>query len=586
MNRTASVLAGYVGVLGSLALFFYLLDRNVPDHARSVHIAKGAIAIMAVIAIFYEQYRQWTRRPIQERWKKAVAVTLGVVSFALYLNVFKLGYREWYHRHDQFHYYVGAKYFPELGYDWLYKCAAVAQDDMGTVQGPNGRYVNMKAEVNRPQRKLRDIGATNLLIKAKGDLGDGRKGILDEPHLCKDRFSPERWELFKNDIKFFRFEAGRGYWEGMQKDHGYNPPPVWTLGGYFTASLGPASVKLQQALGALDIGFMVLTFIAIYWAFGYRVFAGAAILWGCEAAGDPYYWTGGAFLRQDWLFWIVMALCLARKRWFKLAGAAMVYAGLLRIFPGLMVIGWLVVAGAFIFRNKRMHPDHVQALIGGCTAAAILLGASTYVVGGGDMKKGFGVWEAFYHHTIEVHDRTPLTNHMGLRVIVAHNPGTGKESGRMKYTRDNSMVDPFQTWKEMRLERYDKYKPVAYAFILAVFGVFVYVVRRVKHLWIAQALAVVFVILLSQLTNYYYAFMVCAAPLTRLNKKIELAICGYVVLTQFVFMRFGWNDDKYALQSVLALIFCFALLGFFWPKKATTKKAPAKPLRKATTAAA
>ena len=75
-------------------------------------------------------------------------------------------------------------------------------------------------------------------------------------------------------------------------------------------------------------------FAAIYWAFGWRVFAVAAIFWGCQLPAE-YFWTGGAFMRQDWLFWLVLSACLVRKRFHALGGAAFAYSTLLRVFPGL-----------------------------------------------------------------------------------------------------------------------------------------------------------------------------------------------------------------------------------------------------------
>ena len=36
------------------------------------------------------------------------------------------------------------------------------------------------------------------------------------------------------------------------------------------------------------------------WAFGWRVMAVATVFWGCNAPAN-FYWTGGAFLRQDWI---------------------------------------------------------------------------------------------------------------------------------------------------------------------------------------------------------------------------------------------------------------------------------------------
>ena len=96
---------------------------------------------------------------------------------------------------------------------------------------------------------------------------------------------------------------------------------------------------------------------------------------------------------------------------------------------------------------------------------------------------------------------------------------------------------------------------------------FVYVLRRVRSPWVAQGLSVVFVILLSQLTNYYYGFLVCAVPLIRIRRDFELAFFGYVILTQVVWLTAYWNDDKYTMQTLLALLLSYGLIGALWPPK-------------------
>jgi hypothetical protein len=241
-------------------------------------------------------------------------------------------------------------------------------------------------------------------------------------------------------------------------------------------------------------------------------------------------------------------------------------------------------------------------LIGGVLGAAVIIPLSLAA-------SGVRSYQEFYQHTLQVHDQTPLTNHMGLRVLVAHNMKAqavyqiGRElsplaesatnrgwisdntvsrisdafdykeaasaaSGRMKFTKDVKLRDPFEVWKRMRNERYARYKWVAYGIIAALFAFFVYVLRRIKTLWVAECLGQIFIILLSQLTCYYYSFMILTAPLTKVRRDIEVPLFGLAALSQFVWINSYWNDDKYTALTLISLAFCVGLLCAFTPKGA------------------
>ena len=562
----------YLAVAAGLGLFFFALHEFVDDHAVAVDLTKALIALAAAGLVFFEAYRVGERRPVAERWKKAIGVALGVAAILAYFNGFRFGYAKYYHRWDQFHYYMGAKYFGELKYDGLYKCSAIAQHDLGiatfvTDEGKTLR-LDLKKEVNHPDKKIRNLGGDNLLMPVctarDATTNACTEGILADPGQCVNRFTPERWEEFKKDVTFFRFSSDKQYWEDMQRDHGYNPPPVWTLAGKFFGELAPASTRYLQFLAALDIAFLLGMFVALWWAFGWRVFAVAAIFWGCQSSA-PFYWTGGAFLRQDWLFWLVLSVCLLRKKRPMLAGAAVAYATLLRIFPGLVLVGFLVAVPMWLIKYRRINPVHLRFALGGILGTAVLVGASLKVAGKDSYRD-------FYEHTIKVHDQTPLTNHMGLRVLVAQpSPveikslgiGTGPKSGRMEYTKDTKLTDPFEVWKRMRNERYEAKKIWAYAIIGLSVGALAYVLRRVKSLWIVTCLAQIFIILGSQLTCYYYSFMVLTAPLTKVKRGIEAPLFGLAALSQFVWRGFYWNDDKYWVLTAISLVFCYGLLCAF-----------------------
>jgi hypothetical protein len=263
-----------------------------------------------------------------------------------------------------------------------------------------------------------------------------------------------------------------------------------------------------------------------------------------------------------------------------------------------------------------MHPDHKQALIGGTIAALVLVPLASVMTMKDDgsplVERLADPYVSFYSHTLEVHDKTPLTNHMGLRVIVAHKfvelqplrlrtaeeqlawrngltdgqrrsigwtapvqlpvrMSSGPSSGQMEFVRDEKLTDPFKIWKEMRNERYRRYRLVAYGALLAALAAFVVVVRRVKSLWVAQCLGQIFIILLSQLTCYYYSFMILGAPLTRLRRSAELGMFAVAAVTQIVWMNSYWNDNKYTMLTIVSLVWCSVLVGMFWRRERATE---------------
>src|SRR5262249_14806301 len=246
--------------------------------------------------------------------------------------------------------------------------------------------------------------------------------------------------------------------------HGYNPPPVWTLVGHALASLHAADASFFRILAALDLVLLAAMCLAIYWAFGWRVLCGALVFWGCQYPAS-YGWTGGAFLRQDWIFWLVVTACLLKKGWHGAAGATFAYSTLLRIFPGVLLIGPVALAGWHFWRHRYLAGSHWRMAAGGLLAAAGLVITSLLILGEGDYKD-------FWRHII-LHNSTPLPNHMGLKTIFSHSfyaprapiaglpeapwsswPVTGVSEGQPQQPRDEGFIDPFLAWKESRRERF------------------------------------------------------------------------------------------------------------------------------------
>jgi hypothetical protein len=508
----------------------------------SLSWVKAFLAFGAAALSVYEGNRILIKKAPPHHWVKGIGLTLAIIGIGAYFRFGDLGYTNFYHRWEFFHYYLGSKYDRELGYERLYKCVAVAQADSGQTN-----------EVRA--RKLRDLDEDQLIPA---------QAVLDHPEECRDRFKAERWDAFKEDVKWFRNSSNLQYWNDMQKDHGYNPPPVWTVMGHFWSSLRAASDGYIKFLASFDLLFFVGIFASIYWAFGWRVFAVAAIFWGTQQPAE-YFWTGGAFMRQDWLFYLVLSGCLIRKRYFALGGAAFAYSTLLRVFPGVLLAGWLVVAGVYFWKHRRFAPSHLRVGLGGIAATVLLVGISIGVAGTESYRE-------FYKH-IQVHNHTPLTNNMGLATVLSQG-----YSGRMEFTRDEKLLDPFRDWKQMRRDRLEAFRPLHVVLLAALGFAFFLVVRRVKSLWVAQALSLTMFVALVEVTCYYYSIFILAAYLSRLRRGVEQWILCVAGISQLLVVNrivSYFYDDRYTAQAVLFCVFALSLLVAYWPRR-KSQDAPKK----------
>lgn len=454
---------------------------------------------------------------VKERTKQLIGSILALAAILLFFLFFHLSYKGYYHRWELFHYYMGSKYAKELSYERIYVCSAIADAETGN-------------EKDAKRRKMRDL-RVNLLTPTKA--------ILEHPEECKSHFTPERWEDFKQDLVFFRKVSGRQYWNDMQKDHGYNPPPIWTIAGHYLSILQPANDAYFKLLSAIDVVLTALLFIAIGWAFGWRVAVVGAIFWGTQEPA-PFYWTGGAFLRQDWFFMAVLSACLARKRYFFWSGAALFYSAGLRVFPALLWFGPLIITGWHLWKHRRFDKRHLRFIAGGTVAAALLFGVSLHVA------DGMRAWKEFAHH-ISVHKNTALTNNMGMETVLKSSP-----EGRMKYTRDNRLLDPFERWKDARKARGEMLQPLQYALLAAFAGLLIWTLREIKSLWIGMGLSLLFIMGAVETTCYYFSIWILAALLTKAKRQMEWPLLA-VFFGVFMFVAYKLLATRAGVNELVAL---------------------------------
>ncbi len=351
---------------------------------------KALLACTAAGLALAEAFRRLRGRPVSPRLVAWIAGVLAALGAAGYLASDTVNAENYAHLWEFFHYYVGSKYHAELGYGRLYVCTAVAQSEVG----PAARAAQKK-------ETIRDLDNEGEMPVSQA---------LKRAAECHARFTKARWRAFRADVDWFRTHTEPGYWASMQRDHGYNPPPLWTAYGGAIASLVPLSNRNLDILASLDILLLCAVFLAIWYAFGWRVMSLALIGFGTQIPSAATF-TGGAFLRQDWLFLTVLAVVLARRHRPAASGAALSAATLLRIFPLLLFAGPAVGAIVHLVRRRRPKREHLRFFVGAAVAGVVLIGA-------GSLRTGFKDYPRFVRH-IRRHGAVPLTNNMGLRVLVA-----------------------------------------------------------------------------------------------------------------------------------------------------------------------
>ncbi len=486
------------------------------------------LTLGGALLLIYEARAYKMGQGVSEKTRRRVAIVLTALAFGAYFDFFNPNtrYSQYYHRHEFYHYYLGSKYNRELEYTNLYECTAIAEIQLGR-----------GAEVRN--REIRDL-SVNLIKPVKDTY------VLSNPAKCTSRFTPKRWAAFKHDVNWIYHSSAGSYWTNMQKDHGYNPPPVWTMEGKLFAQLGPASDKVFKELASLDIILQLGMVLMIGWAFGWRIMAIATVFWGCNSAAN-FYWTGGAFLRQDWLFFLVASVCLARKRKFGLSGAALTWSSLLRVFPMILFAGPLAIMAFEVLRKRRLSWDYKRFLGGAIIAGGLLIPTSVIVCGPQS-------WPAFFRHIITLKN-TPLTNQMGLETMIEHN-----WKGRMRFTRDDNLDDPFQLWKEGRLHRLHEHRFLFYGIVVLMLAWTLWSLRRTKLIWVAIPLGLPLFATLTNLTCYYYSMFLIAAVLALCRPQLGPVILAVSGASQILYLKYYWVDDKFTAQAWLFYGLCVMLL--------------------------
>lgn len=304
-----------------------------------------------------------------------VCLAIATLTASTAGDLWRFSSSSWVRVWNVYHYYLGAKYFEELGYRDLY-VASLQADREGD---------NYWSDIPR----VRDLKTYQRV----------RRSVAETGYEAHDHFSPLRWQEFQRDVSALQKQLPARDWRPIFTDRGYNPSPLWTALGGTLAGFFPADQTLTlKLLGLLDFGLLATTFWCAYRAFGPRAAALLVLFFALSPVNQGR--IVGGFLQFDWLCAIVCGFCQLRRERPVSAAALLAYAVMSRSFPLLLVAAaGLPVVWRWI-ASGRIRRTYLRFAVGLASFCVLAFGVGCLAGGGLD------AWSDFagnLHHHAEEH---------------------------------------------------------------------------------------------------------------------------------------------------------------------------------------
>ncbi|MBK6577044.1 MAG: hypothetical protein IPG17_12730 [Sandaracinaceae bacterium] len=477
---------------------------------RTAITTKAAAALLAIFLLAL--LRRYPSKRVQ---RAAFAVALVWSAFAFTDLGYVQGGGRTVHPTDSFHYFMGPKYFPELGYFDLYECLAKAERENGHGDALSGYYIrNLRSNQLRP-------------------LNPDGSGLA-----CPDTFTDARWDEFKRDLELYRpFFPPNIPTQRMLADHGYNGTPITTTFHRLFVSSLSATPTHVQAMTMLDALSNLLAALLIGLSLGPTAGILAALT---ISSGEPwgYQWVGGSIGRANFVLWLGVGIALAARRKEAWSAAALTMAALFRLFPAVFVGAVGLRALMAVVQKRRLEPTERNVVLAafGTLAVGVLVAGATV---GFD---AFGDW----YLVMKRHAVNPPGNHLGLPLVLHYQPGV--DSGSLL---DARLSNPLEVW-ELRLEeiRFERLSLHVLGVLFA-FGVLITAIRRGATQVETIGFGAIVLYSLLAITNYDGVWLIALVPLVHRSPARIAALLGFLASTQLLALVFGALEPRCLAQSVL-----------------------------------
>ncbi len=461
-----------------------------------------AILIAGLIVFAWRFLPPASRTPGLVRLRLVLLIVLAGTAYASYYQFFQFSHARGFATTDNFHYYVGSKYFEEIGYFDLYECslAVLAERGLQPPQSSHQKARDLRSMQLRPYAAIKQAGAH-----------------------CADSFGEERWADFGDDVSFFVRGLPDHLRQATWRDHGYHPAPAWTLVGGGVAEIVPlSSPGRAKILARIDRLLIALTLLLVAWAFGIETTCLFVLIWGTGSLWR-YAWVGDAFLRHLWWTSAICGVVALRRGHPFIGGAALGSSGLFRLFPSALALGYVARAAGEALRAGRLEAGTIRFL-GGAALALCALGLGSL----------FGLPASTYpDFATKIFDFSSLaiTNQVGLGVL------------------SQSI--------------FSEYPLPAFLFRVLTVAIFLGLawraLRRCED-WEAAALGACLIPLLVSPTNYYFSFFLATALLASRRPGVGVILLAAAVAWNVNGLVFYQQYDEYLWASVIAVITSFLVV--------------------------
>lgn len=501
-------------------------------------------SVMALVACGFALARSFERGvqfrpgtgPLGRRLLGAALLAAVLVSGLNYFYTSRS--RQFLHRWDLFHTVMTTRYFDELGYDKLYECAYVFDQEAG------GR--NHFAKVAR----IRDLDT----------LGFVATGNLAARSDCDQRFSPERRAAFLRDLDFFfRLTPSQTKWRRVMTDKGYNGTPMYSTLVRLLVGDGPLSESRLTWLSLIDVGLILIAFGFVWRSYGATT-AALAFVFFCVNFPNRFDHMGGSILRFDYVVFSIIAFCLMKRGRYAVAGLLLALASLERGFPALFAVGLLVKALYDSVAHRRIERRYLAFFAGFLAAAAVGFALSLTVA-------GLDAWSGFAAN-MEIHTKTSAGFRIGFQHLFMMDGNLSGPAGFVGYGQKAAILASHQF----------EY----YAAVLLFLSPLVFLVRRVSDVTFSALFGLLAFFLLLVATRYYYSVLVILFlldyDLVR-ERFYAVALSLAFAMTAVAYLVFRDNSFAPYVYNTLYAIMLTGLFGYLLVALVVRHWRPERPER-------